>query len=417
MSSTDDRHALASKANAPLSLILLLGALTAFGPVAIDMYLPALPAIGQDLHASPAAMQQTVAAFFVGMALGQLVHGPLSDRIGRRPPLLVGMAIFILATAGCALAPSQPVLVAFRFLQAVSGCAGMVIARAIVRDRYAASEVLHIFASLSLVMGMAPILAPLLGGWVLGLGGWRWVFWFQTAFGLSVATAAVFLLPESRPRAASLQARGENVLASYGYLLGERRVLGFTLAGALSGAALFTYISSSPDVLIGIFHIPPSRFGLFFGVNALGMIGATQINARLARRISSERILATANIAVFLCSLGLLADALTGFGGLLGIMVPMFLIMASLGFNQSNAQVGALNADPSRAGTISSLLGSASFGAGAAASALAGLLRDGTARPMAVVIAASFGLAVIVLRWLVLRAPPRSSLATGPGRP
>ena len=391
---------LARAAKPPLGLILLLGALTAFGPLSIDMYLPALPAIGQSLHATPAAMQQTVAVFFIGMAVGQLFYGPLSDRLGRRAPLLVGLIIYVLATAGCALAQSEQILIVLRIAQALAGCAGMVIARAIVRDRFAYNEVLHIFSLLSLVMGLAPILAPLLGGWVLAVGGWRWIFWFEVIFGGVVAVAAFFLLPESRSEATAVQARGESPLRSYLALFRQPRLMGFVLTGAFSGAALFTYVAASPDILIGVFHVPPSQFGLFFGANAVGLIGATQVNARLARRIPFEVILSWANLVVLGGGVLLAIDAVTGFGGLWGVMVPMFLIMASFGFNQSNATVGALGVDPLRSGTISSLFGAASFGAGAAAAGLAGALRDGTARPMAFVIVAVLGCAVVSLRTL-----------------
>jgi DHA1 family bicyclomycin/chloramphenicol resistance-like MFS transporter len=372
------------------------------------MYLPALPAIGRSLHATPAAMQQTVAAFFIGMAVGQLAFGPLSDRLGRRPPLLAGLILYVLVTTGCALAQSQPLLVVLRVAQALAGCAGMVIARAIVRDRFHHSEVLHIFSLLSLVMGLAPILAPLLGGWVLAVGGWRWIFGFQVLFAAAVTLAAVFLLPESRSAATAAHARAETPLKSYLALLRQRRLLGFVLAGAFSGAALFTYVAASPDILIGVYHVPPSQFGLFFGANAVGLIGATQINARLARRVPFEVILGWANLAVFGASLLLAADALFGFGGLWGVMVPLFLIMSGFGFNQSNATVGALGVDPLRSGAISSLFGAATFGAGAAAAALAGALRDGTPRPMALVIVGTLLCAVISLRTL---APARRRAA------
>jgi DHA1 family bicyclomycin/chloramphenicol resistance-like MFS transporter len=406
---TDD-DGLARAVKPPLGLILLLGALTASGPLSIDMYLPALPAIGRSLHATPAAMQQTVAAFFIGMAAGQLVYGPLSDRIGRRPPLLFGLFLYAAASLGCALAPSEPLLIVLRVVQALAGCAGMVIARAIVRDRFHYNEVLHIFSMLSLVMGLAPILAPLLGGWLLAAAGWRWIFGFQAAFGAVAGVAALFLLPESRSQATAEHARGEHPVESYLALLRQPRLVGFVLTGAFSGAALFTYVAASPDILIGVFHVPPSRFGLFFGVNAFGLIGATQINARLARRVPFEIILKWANLAVFAAGLLLALDAVTGFGGLWGVMGPMFLVMASFGFNQSNATVGALGVDPLRTGAISSLFGAASFAAGATAAAVAGALRDGTPRPMAYVIVGALACAVVTLRTLApARRPGRAA--------
>jgi DHA1 family bicyclomycin/chloramphenicol resistance-like MFS transporter len=394
---------LARAAKAPLGLIILLGALTAFGPVSIDMYLPSLPALAKSLHASEASGQQTVAAFFIGISIGQLFYGPLSDRYGRRPPLLFGIALYLIATVGCAFAPTIQTLIALRVLQALGGCAGMVIARAVVRDRFAHNEVIHVFSMLMLVMGLAPILAPLLGGWVLLVGDWRWIFGIQAAFAVVMGTAAVFTLKESRSAETAAHARSENAFKAYAALLSERRLVGYLLTGAFSGAALFTYVSSSPDVIIGFFHVSPQAFGWVFGANAFGLIGATQFNARLARRYPSDFILGRANLVVFGVSLILLLDAVTGFGGLFGILVPLFLIMAGLGFNQSNASAGALNVDPRRAGATSALLGASSFGVGAASSAVAGLMRDGTAKPMALVVAGSLLIAVFSLRTLVLK--------------
>jgi DHA1 family bicyclomycin/chloramphenicol resistance-like MFS transporter len=397
------RPGLARAAKAPLGFVLLLGALTAFGPLSIDMYLPALPALTSSLHASGAAGQWTVAAFFIGVSMGQLLYGPLSDRYGRRRPLLFGIWLYIAATLGCMLAPSIQALIAFRVVQALGGCAGMVIARAIVRDRFDHDQVLHVFSLLMLVMGVAPILAPLLGGWVLLVADWRWIFGLQLVFAVIVGAASLATLTESRSAETAAHARSENAFRSYAALLGDRRLLGYLLTGAFSGAALFTYVSSSPDVVIGFFHISPQLFGWVFGLNAVGFIAANQINARLARRYPYDTILAWANMAIFGVSLVLLADAVTGFGGLFGVLIPLFLIMSGFGFNQSNSSTGALNIDSRRAGATSALLGAASFGTGATCAGLAGFLRDGSPRPMALVIAGSLLIAVVALRTLVLR--------------
>jgi DHA1 family bicyclomycin/chloramphenicol resistance-like MFS transporter len=281
----------------------------------------------------------------------------------------------------------------------------MVIARAIVRDRFAHDEVLHVFSMLMLVMGIAPILAPLFGGWVLLVADWRWIFGVQLIFALIVGGASVVTLTESRSAETAAHARSENAFKSYASLLSERRLVGYLLTGAFSGAALFTYVSSSPDVVIGYFHISPQLFGWVFGLNAFGFIGSNQINARLARRYPYDVILGGANLAIFAASLVLVFDAVTGFGGLFGILIPLFLIMSGFGFNQSNAAAGALNVDARRAGATSALLGASSFGAGATCAGLAGLLRDGTPRPMAYVIAGSLLIAVISLRTLVLQKP------------
>ncbi len=392
---------LAKAAKAPLGLVLVLGALITVGPLSIDMYLPGLPAIGRDLHAGAASVQQTVAAFFIGIAVGQLIYGPLSDRVGRRWPMLFGLAVYFIASVGCALSNSIGMLIGLRILQALGGCAGMVISRAVVRDRFEHHEVMHVFSLLMLVMGLAPILAPLIGGFMLQVSGWRTIFWVQAIFSALVGVAVLLTLPESRTEATALQAAGENPLMSYLALFRSPRLVGYVLTGAFSGAALFVYVATSPDVVIGHFHVPPAQFGWVFGLNAFGFIGCGQLNARLARRVRPDVILKWANLGAFLGALVLLADAFTGFGGLVGFIAPMFCIMASLGFTQPSSTAGALGEDATRAGAVSALVGAAGFGGGALTAALAGLGRDGTARPMALVLTGSLALAVIALRTLV----------------
>jgi len=234
----------------PWGLVVLLGSLTAMGPLAIDMYLPSVPSIGADLKASASATQSTVSAFLAGMAVGQFLYGPASDRLGRRGPILIGAVIFILASAACATATSIEALIASRFIQACGACAGQVVSRAIVRDRFDHTETARMLSLLMLIMGLAPILAPLGGGALLTFGGWRTIFWFITAFGLLVTLAAFFRLQESRSEETAAHARAENPVMAYVALLSQRRLVGYGLAGALNGATLFTYIASSPELLI-----------------------------------------------------------------------------------------------------------------------------------------------------------------------
>ncbi|NIJ09243.1 DHA1 family bicyclomycin/chloramphenicol resistance-like MFS transporter [Sphingomonas vulcanisoli] len=404
---------LAKAAKAPLGFVILLGTLSAFGSVSIDMYLPALPSIAKSLHASEAPAQITVAAYILGLAFGQLFYGPISDRYGRRKPLLFGIGLYIVGTLGCILAPTIHVMIAFRVIQALGGCAGQVIGRAIVRDSFAHDEVLHVLSMLVLVFGITPVLAPLLGGWLLLVASWRWLFGFQLLFAVIIGTISALTLKESRSATAAALARSENPFRSYLSLLGNRQLSGYLLTGAFSGAALFTYISTSPDVIIGMYHFSPQQFGWVFAVNAAGYVASNQMNARLARRYPSDTILKWANRIIFGVSLVMVFNATTGIGGALGILAPMFLIMSGFGFNQSNAMAGALNVDPRRAGTTASLQGAAGLLAGSICATATGLMRDGTPRPMSWVIAASLLAAMVALRTLVFAkrgvdaAPPQ----------
>jgi DHA1 family bicyclomycin/chloramphenicol resistance-like MFS transporter len=389
----------------PWGLVVLLGALTAMGPLAIDMYLPSLPSIATGLHASAGEAQATVSAFLAGMGLGQFVYGPASDRLGRRAPLFLGTAIYIAASLACAFAVSPTMLISARFVQALGACAGGVISRAIVRDRFNHTETARMLSLLMLIMGLAPILAPLLGGAMLGFGGWRLNFWFMTAFGVAVGLASVLRLTESRSDETGAHARSESPLQAYRALLSEPRLVGYALAGALNGSALFTYVASSPDLLIKTYGIPPAAFGWVFGLNAVGIIGGNQVNRFLLRRMTPDQVLARSSVIAVGFGLLLAIAALTGIGERWSVLPMLFAVLASYGFIQGNTMAGALNVDPRRAGSISALLGGVSFGAGAFASAAAGILNDGTPRPMAVVMLVSMMGSALVLRLLALPKP------------
>lgn len=388
-------------------LVVLLGALTAFAPMAIDMYLPSLPAIGADLGVSGAHTQVTVSAFLAGMAIGQFFYGPASDRLGRRGPILAGVALFVLASCACALAPTADFLIAARFVQALGGCAGAVVARAVVRDRFDHTGTARMLSLLTLVMGLAPILAPLLGGLLLELGGWRANFWALALFGIAVGLATLFRLEESRSEATALQARSESPLAALGALLKDPRLIGYALAGGLNGATLFTWISSSPGLLIGVWGIPASVFGWVFGLNAAGVIGAGQINRQLLLRYTPEQVLRGASAVGVVAAAFLLAAAFTGWGGMWSVLPLIFLVLSSYGFMAGNTMAGALNVDPRRAGSISALMGSASFAAGAAASSLTAALGDGGALSVAVTLFLAMSGSALALRTLALKGTAR----------
>lgn len=368
-----------------VAMVVLLGAMTAFGAISIDMYLPAVPTIARTFGASLAAAERTVSIFFLGMALGQLVYGPLADRIGRRPPLLGGVLIYVIASVACAVATSVELLAIARLAQALGACAGIVIGRAVVSDRYDPNETARILSLLMLVMGLAPILAPLAGSAVMAVASWRTIFWVLAAFGTLVGIAIWGSLPESRSALTAATARGESALASYAAILRDRRLFGYLLTGSLNGACMFTYIVGSPGLLIGHYGMSPTMFGWVFGANAIGLVAGTQLNRALLVRFSSDQVLSVAGPLVLLFAIMLLVSALTGWGGMIGILVPLFLILSTFGFTGSNTVAGALNRDPSRSGTVSAAFGGFSAGAGALVSAIAGLLHDGTPVPMAAV--------------------------------
>jgi len=368
---------------APWGLVLLLGSLTALGPLAIDMYLPSLPALSKSLHASPGEVSITLAAFFAGLGIGQLVYGPLSDRIGRRGPLLFGVALYLVGAVLCALAPNVWLLVAARFIEALGGSAGQVVVRAAVRDRFGHQMAARVLSLLMLVLGLAPIIAPLFGGYLLLVASWRAIFWTQAIAAAVVLTTTALFLKESRGDAARADARGESPLATFRFLLGHPRVIGFTLSGAFNSGAFFSWIALSSYLLIGVYGVTPANFGWWFGANAMGFIGMGQVNAHLLRWYTPEEILIRARAASIAFAAVVVFDAFTGFGGMLGVIIPLYVTLGSFGLVGPNTMAAAMNVDPGRAGAISSITGSATFAVGAVISALAGFLQDGTARPLA----------------------------------
>lgn len=394
----------ASAARAPtLGEILLLGSLTAFGAVTIDLYLPALPAIARDYGVSAASVQLTLSTFFVGMAVGQLFFGPLSDRIGRRPTVLIGCAVYVVASIACALAPSIEALVTGRFFQALGCCAAMVTCRAIVRDRYDHRDSARIFSLLMLVLAIAPLLAPTVGGWISIAAGWHAVFIAFVVVGVAIATAVAWRLDESRSEATAEKARSSSTLAGYWELLKHRRLIGYLLVGAANGATLFSYIAASPDLVVGTWGFTEGQFGLVFAFIAVGIVGSSQVNRWLLRHHSPDRILALATPGAALAGAMLLFAAISD-APLPLLLALLFLALSSNGLIAANASAGALNLDPLRAGAISGLMGGINFGMGAAASALGAALHDGTTRPLAANIVAAMLMAAAAYHGL---AKPR----------
>jgi DHA1 family bicyclomycin/chloramphenicol resistance-like MFS transporter len=380
---------------ARLRLILILGALSAFGPLSVDMYLPALPALARDFGARPPVIQLTLTTCLAGLALGQLLAGPVSDALGRRPPLLIGLAAFTVASAGCALAPSAGVLVGLRLLQGLGGAAAIVIARAIVRDLYQGVAAARFFAVLTLVSGSAPILAPTVGAQILRVSSWRGVFAVLTAAGAALLAASALGLGESLPAARRHAGGVSGTLVTFRRLAGDRAFMGYVLSQALAFAAMFAYISGSPFVLEEIYGASPQQFSAVFALNALGIVAAGQASARLVGRVAPRRLLLAGLALNALGGAALLAVTLAGLG-LAAVLAALFLVPASLGLILPNATALALGRHPEAAGTASAVIGVVQFSAGALVAPLVGAGGQATAVSMAVVIAAC-GAAAITL--------------------
>jgi MFS transporter, DHA1 family, multidrug resistance protein len=387
-----------------LPLILLLGTLTAFDPLSIDMYLPAFPDIGKEFAVSSSAVELSLTTFFIGLALGQLIYGPLSDRYGRRMPLLIGMSFYCLSSMGCAFSSGIHMLIVFRVLQALGGCSGMVVTRAIVRDLYDNQRSAHIYSILMLVMGIAPILAPLIGGYVAKYFGWRMIFVVLGTFSLITLACTFFFLPETHRPSAPVRAFGSTWRAHL-ELLQDKGFLGYTLMGAAIQSGMFAYIAASPFVFIVLFGVAPVHYGWIFGVNAAGIIAGSQINRALLKTYSFESIL-----SVVVCFSGLFAIALF-LASLLNrslflFLLPLFLYIATLGFVFPNSSAGALAHQGRRAGTASSLFGAVQWSCACISSLLVSLFHNGTALPMTGII-----LVCGILGFLVLQMSVRGSTA------
>ncbi|MFJ9741376.1 multidrug effflux MFS transporter [Streptomyces sp. NPDC101166] len=380
--------ALRARRRTGLLVTLILGGLTATPPLAMDMYLPSLPEVTRSLHAPAATVQLTLTACLAGMAFGQLVVGPMSDRWGRRRPLLAGLAVYVVATVLCALAPTVEALVAFRLAQGLAGAAGIVIARAVVRDLYDGVAMARFFSTLMLVSGVAPVVAPLIGGQILRVTDWRGVFVVLAAVGVGLAALVAARLPETLAPAERHSGGGGEALRAMRGLLADRRFAGYLLTGGFAFAALFAYISASPFVIQEIYGASPQTFSLLFGVNSVGLVAVGQLNGKvLVGRVRLDRVLAVGLTVVVLAATALLLMSTGVFGevGLTPVAAALFVLMSAMGVTLPNAQSMALMRVRHSAGSAAALLGTSSFLIGAIASPLVGVAGEDTAVPMAVV--------------------------------
>jgi DHA1 family bicyclomycin/chloramphenicol resistance-like MFS transporter len=385
--SSEERAERASSAGwQHVRIVLILGALSAFGPLSIDMYLPSLPSLSRDLGASASVAQLTLSFCLLGLALGQIIAGPVSDTLGRRRPLIVGLVAYALASLLCMVAPSIYVLIVLRLVQGTAGAAGIVIALATVRDKYSGIAAARFLAMLLLVSGIAPIAAPIIGGLLLRVMSWRGIFFILAIVVSILLVAVVTYLGETLPPERRQNGELLTVLATFRRLLTDRGFVGYALSCGLAFAAMFAYISGSPFVIQDIYGLSPQVFSLIFGSNALGLAIAGQVSGRLVGRVSPRKLLTGGLIATALGGTTLLLTVLTNIG-LIGILPALFVIVASIGMVLPNATALALADHPRSAGSASALVGVLQFAIGAAAAPLVGVAGTRTALPMALVIA------------------------------
>jgi len=383
-----------------LRLYLLLGALIAFPSLSIDMYLPAFPSIQAWFHTGAGQVQRTLAVFSVGFAIGQLFFGPLSDRLGRKGPLIGGILLYLAGVLGVLLAPNIEIFTVARLVQALGGCAAALIGRAMVRDLFPEREAARVFSILMLIMGLAPILAPLIGGQLLLFSGWQGIFYLLLGFATLSLIAVLLTLPESLPKPKRVRHGLGEVFAVYGRLLADRKFCAYSLSMAFASSGMFSYITGSPFVFIRLHGVPPQYYGWLFGSNALGLIACSQFNRYLLRRHSDTVILRHALVVTAVAGVWLGLVGMLDLGGLAGLMAPLFVCISSLGFILPNATAAAMNRSGGHAGSAAALMGGIQFATASSASALVSALENGTALPMCGTIMSVMLIALVLNRGL-----------------
>lgn len=390
-------------------LLPVLAMLSAFAPLSVDMYLPSFPLLTQAFATDASRVQLTLSAFLLGFGLAPLFYGPLADRFGRRPTLVVAATLYVGASVLCALATEIDHLIALRFLQALGAGGGPVIVRAIIRDLYAHDDAARAMSLMMVIVGAAPMLAPLLGGVLLVEFGWRSIFWVLAGFGLLCIVMIQLALRESLPPQYRRPLALKTTLGGYGSLLVNPRYLGFVLTSSLLFAGMFAYISGSPFVFIEYFGVSERLYGVLFGANVAGMILTASVNSRLVRRFGPRKMLRAGVVVVGLTGVVVLAIGLSGLGGLPLLMASLFPLFCGLSLVAPNATVSALQDFPHMAGTASALAGGLQFGLGGFSGALVGLWHDGTPLPMMVIVGLCALASATIYVLLVVLAERRSA--------
>ncbi len=379
-----------------LRMIVVLGALVALGPLTIDMYLPALPRIADELGVSSSVAQLTLTGTLAGLALGQLIVGPLSDSLGRRRPLMAGIALHMLASLFCLFAPNITVLSLARGLQGMGAAAAAVVAVAVVGDLFEDTAAATVMSRLMLILGVAPIVAPSLGAAVLLKASWHWVFTMLIVMAGALLLVAALALPETLPMRNRRPLQVRSIAATYLSLLRDLRFVVLVVVGALGMAGLFAYIAGAAFVLQGRHGLDQQGFALVFGAGAIAFVAATQFNVVLLRRLSPQRILLWALAAATVVGAIFIALSVTHTGGMYGFLVPVWAVLAMMGFVIPNAPAVALSRHHEAAGTAAALLGAAQFGVGAAIAPVVGLMGNDEVA-LSIVMTAGVGIALLAL--------------------
>ena len=364
------------------SLLFILGGLSALAPLSIDMYLPAFPSIANGLNTTISHVAFSLTSYFIGISVGQLFYGPITDKYGRKKPLLIGLALFFVASVGCALSPNIDWLIAMRVIMALGGCVGMVVSRAVVRDVFPVSETAKIFSTLMLIVGVAPILAPTVGSWLLTVSTWRTIFYVLAGFGLLLFVAVYLFLPESGSFNRKVPLRAKTILKDYKRVLAERTFLYFAIASSIALGGMFAYISGSSFVFMNYFGLTEANFGLVFSVNAIGFILGSQVNRLLLNKYSSLQIITVSSYILIGVSILMLTVYLLEIMTLVALISLLFTFLFCLGLLVPNATAMALAPFSKNAGSASALLGFIQMVCGASLSALVGAMHNDTILPM-----------------------------------
>lgn len=383
-----------------LELMLLLGLLAAIGPLTVDTYLPSMPAISADFGVSSSLVQLSVSSYFFGLAIGQIICGALSDRFGRRPILFAGLVLYVIASVACSMAPSATALVVARLIQGLGASASAAAGRAVIRDVWAGNQAAKAMSFVMMLMAFAPIIAPIMGGYIFTHFGWRPIFWVMTGFGVLLVALVLFRLPETNTPEKRAGVRLVSTFRAYGFVLSSARAWALLLCGGLSYAVMFAYITGSPGVYISTFGIDPAYFGYFFAINVVALTLGNWCNTRLVTHYGYRAMLGGATLVSLLGVIGLLLCSLANVGGLTAVVIMLFIAVGPVSMTGGNAIAGLMNLYPRNAGAASALFGVGQFGFGGFAGVLVGLLFGGATVQMAAAMLVMSGGAFIA--WLVL---------------